>query len=130
MKKHTIDEIASAVVDSAIEVHRNLGPGLLESVYEVCLEQELISAGLKVSRQVPVPIIYKGVKMEKAFYIDLLVEEEIIIELKVVEKVLPVHEAQLISYLKLADKRLGFLMNFNAPLMKNGIKRRINGFLE
>lgn len=130
MKKHTIDEIASAVVDSAIEVHRNLGPGLLESVYEVCLEQELISAGLKVSRQVTVPIIYKGVKMEKAFYIDLLVEEEIIIELKVVEKVLPVHEAQLISYLKLADKRLGFLMNFNAPLMKNGIKRRINGFLE
>lgn len=130
MKKHTIDEIASTVVNCAIEVHRILGPGLLESVYEVCMEHELSTAGLKVSRQVPVPIFYEGVKMEKAFFIDLLVEEEIILELKVVEKVLPVHEAQLISYLKLADKKLGFLMNFNAPLMKNGIKRRINGFLE
>ncbi len=130
MKKHTIDEIASTVVNCAIEVHRILGPGLLESVYEVCMEHELSTAGLKVSRQVPVPIFYEGVKMEKAFLIDLLVEEEIILELKVVEKVLPVHEAQLISYLKLADKKMGFLMNFNAPLMKNGIKRRINGFLE
>ena len=128
MKKSELDRIATEIVNAAFEVHNELGPGLLESVYQICLIKELKNKGLKVDSQVMVPVVYKGEILSKDFYVDILVEDEIVIELKAVEVLLPVHEAQLISYLKLADKRLGFLINFNVDLIKNGIKRRINGY--
>jgi len=122
-----INRLSKIIVDSCYEVHRHLGPGLLESVYENCLEIELKHRGIKTDRQVPVPLKYKNVDLEKEFYIDLLVEDKIVIEIKAVETMIPVFEAQLLSYLKLADKRLGFLVNFNVPLIKYGIRRFVNG---
>lgn len=116
-------------MDSAIEVHRNLGPGLLESVYEVCLEKELVKNELEVKRQVKLPVIYKGEQLDSEFRIDLLVNNIIIVELKTVELLLPVHKAQLLSYLRLADKKLGLLINFNVPRLVDGFKRIINGTL-
>ena len=110
-------------------MHRELGPGLMESVYEVCLLKLLRDAGLKVQRQVSLPVHFKGEELDKQFIIDVLVENEIILELKSVEVLLPVHEAQLVTYLKLADKRLGLLINFNVVLLKEGIRRRINGII-
>lgn len=117
------DEIAKQIVDSTILVHRELGPGLLESVYEACLYKELIDRGYVVSRQVPVPIIFKGQKIEAAFKADLIVENRVILELKTVDALLPVHEAQLLSYMKMMGMRLGFLINFKEALVKHGIKR-------
>lgn len=122
-----INRLSKIIVDSCYEVHRHLGPGLLESVYENCLEIELKHRGIKTDRQVPVPLKYKNLDLEKEFYIDLLVEDKIIIEIKAVETMIPVFEAQLLSYLKLADKRLGFLVNFNVPLIKYGVRRFVNG---
>ena len=113
------------IVDCSIRVHKELGPGLLESVYEICLIKELIAVGLKVERQVYLPVIYRGEELDLDFRIDLLVENEIVIELKAIEGILPVHEAQLLTYLKLSQKKIGLLINFNVPLMKNGIKRMI-----
>jgi GxxExxY protein len=109
-------------------VHRNLGPGLLESVYEVCLCKELKLRDINLQRQVSLPVEYKNEKLDADFRIDVLVENEIIIELKAVEFLLQVHEAQLLTYLKLADKRLGFLINFNVPKLVDGFKRRVNNF--
>jgi GxxExxY protein len=109
-------------------VHRNLGPGLLESVYEVCLCKELNLRDINLQRQISLPVEYKNEKLDVDFRIDVLVENEIIIELKAVEFLLPVHEAQLLTYLKLADKRLGFLINFNVPKLVDGFKRRVNNF--
>ena len=125
MNNQILNEISGKILDAAIEVHRNLGPGLLESVYEVCLEKELIVRDLKVKRQVELPIFYKGDKLDSKFRLDLLIEDEIIIELKTVDKLLPVHKAQILSYLKLSNKRLGLLINFNEALLKNGFKRLI-----
>ena len=105
-----------------------MGPGLLESVYEICLAKELYLRGIKTQRQVFLPLYYRGEVLNKDFRIDLLVEDEIIIEIKASEILLPVHHPQIISYLKLADKRLGFLINFNVPLLKNGFKRFVNNF--
>lgn len=105
-----------------------MGPGLLEAVYQQCLVKELVLRGVKVYTMVPVPLQYKGHLLNKDYVIDILVEDEIILELKAIEAVLPVHEAQIISYLKLANKRLGFLINFNVPLLKNGFKRFVNNF--
>ena len=119
--------ITSKIIKGAIEVHREMGPGLLESVYEYCLEMELRELGLRVERQRKVPICYKGIELQKNFYIDLLVEEEIVVELKCVEILLKVHEVQLMTYLKLANKKLGLLLNFNVPILKEGIRRKING---
>lgn len=110
-----------------MEVHRTMGPGLLESVYERCLLAELESQGIKASSQVYVPLIYKGVDLEASYAIDILVENEIVIELKAVTDLHPVFEAQVISYLKLSQKRLGFLLNFHVPRMKEGIRRFVNG---
>ena len=107
-------------------MHRELGPGLLESVYEICLVKELKQRGLLVRQQVLVPVVYKNEKLDKEFFIDVLVENEIVVELKAVEVLLPVHEVQLVTYLKLADKRLGLLLNFNIPVLKDGIRRRVN----
>ena len=129
MSIEELNKISGIILDSAIEVHKQLGPGLLESVYEPCLFKELRSRNLFVERQVPVPVVYKGENLNADFRIDLLVEHEIIIELKAVEIILPVHEAQLLTYLKLAEKRLGLLINFNVPKLVSGFKRMLNGYL-
>ena len=130
MKKSDYDQLTNEIISAAIEVHRELGPGLLESVYETCLVEELQKKNLLVEQQVKLPIVYKGKELNKEFIIDLLVQDEVIIELKAVEIILPVHEVQLVTYLKLADKRLGFLINFNVPLLKDGIRRRVNKLIE
>ena len=127
--KTKYENIGAKVVDAALQVHRELGPGLLESVYEVCLVEELKEKGLSVERQVRFPVNYKGKELAKEFVIDILVEKMIVIELKAVEQLLPVHEVQLVTYLKLTDMYLGFLINFNVSLIKNGIRRKINGYL-
>ncbi len=119
-----LDLIAKQIVDSAYKVHKNLGPGLLENAYELCLIHELNQRGLKVQRQVAVPLIYEGVEIPVGFRADIIVEGRIILEIKAVENLLPIHEAQIITYLKLAKKRLGFLINFNVLIFKKGIKRK------
>jgi GxxExxY protein len=129
MSEVEYNKLTDKILASAIEVHRILGPGLLESVYEYCLVEELRRNGLNVQRQVKLPIIYKGRNLEKDFLIDLLVEDKVVIELKAVEEVLPVHEVQLLTYLKLSEKKLGLLINFHVPILKQGVKRKINGVL-
>ena len=119
------EEIGRAIVEAAYRVHRALGPGLLESVYEVCFCHELTKLGHQVRRQVLVPVIYDGIVFEETLRLDVLVDELAICELKAVEKMEPIFQAQLLSYLRLAGKRLGFLINFNAPTIKQGIKRMI-----
>jgi len=126
MNRERLEAVGKQIVDAAYQVHKTLGPGLLESTYERCMVVELLERGLKVVRQVKLPIIYKGNKIDEGYRLDLLVENEIIIELKTVESLLPVHEAQLISYLKLSGKRLGYLINFNVDLIGNGIQRKVN----
>ena len=123
-----MNKLSRDILDASVFVHKEVGPGLLESVYEICLEKELKLRGIKAQRQVCLPLHYRGERLAKDFRIDLLVENEIIIEIKAAENILPVHEAQIISYLKLADKKLGFLINFNVPLMKNGLRRFVNNF--
>jgi GxxExxY protein len=118
-----IERIATAIVDAAFKVHSQLGPGLLESVYECCLEYELGKRGLRVERQVAVPIIYDGTTLDAALKLDLLIEEKVVIEIKAVEKHNALFEAQVMTYLKLSGKRLGILINFNVKLIKDGIKR-------
>jgi len=122
----TENEIAKIVVDTAYHIHRRLGPGLLESVYEVILAYALNTRGLKVERQVPVPIVFDGMKFDEGFKADLIVEDKVIVELKSVETIAPVHKKQLLTYLRLADKRLGLLINFGASLIKDGIFRVAN----
>ena len=128
MEKQRYNNLSKEILDASIFVHKEVGPGLLESVYELCLAKELDLRGVKSQRQVYLPLLYRGEELNKDFRIDLLVEEEIIIEIKAVEVLLPVHEAQIISYLKLAKKKLGFLINFNVPLLKNGFRRFVNNF--
>jgi GxxExxY protein len=128
MDKEQYNALSSEILDASIEVHRTMGPGLLESVYEYCLWKELGLRGIIAQRQIAVPLFYKGEEIGKDYRIDILVENQIIIEIKAVDFLLPVHEAKLISYLKLADKRLGFLINFNAPLLKQGFRRFVNNY--
>ena len=113
------------VIGAAIEVHRHLGPGLLESAYEECLAWELSHAGLKVQRQVPLPVVYKEVRLDVGYRLDLVVENQLIVELKTVEKLLPIHQAQILTYLKLSGLRTGLLLNFNSAVLKDGIKRMV-----
>ncbi|NES19120.1 MAG: GxxExxY protein [Symploca sp. SIO3E6] len=120
-----LNEISGKVIGGAIEVHRQLGPGLLESAYESCLRHELHQRGLHVESQVAQPVYYKGLKLECGYRLDLLVENQVIVELKAVEAIQPIHEAQLLTYLKLRNLHLGLLINFNVPILKNGIKRLI-----
>ena len=122
----TENEIAKIIVDAAFQIHKRLGPGLLESVYEVILAHALKSRGLKVDRQVPVAIIFEGIRFDEGFRADIIVEDKVIVELKSVEKVVPVHKKQLLTYLRLADKRLGLLINFGAELIRDGISRVVN----
>jgi GxxExxY protein len=128
MEESRLNRISGIIVDAAIAVHSTLGPGLLESAYEACLEFELKQRGLRVQAQVPLPVVYESVKLEIGYRIDLLVENAIIIELKACEAIAPVHRIQLLSYLKLSGKPLGLLLNFHVALMKNGIVRMKNGF--
>ena len=117
------EDTARQIVDAAYAVHVNLGPGLLESIYEVCLEHELLKRGRTVRRQVVLPVVYDGLTLDAGLRIDLLVDDRVIVELKCVGRLLPVHYAQVLSYLKLTQCRLGFLINFHTDLIKKGIKR-------
>ena len=126
MPNEKIEQIAKIIVNSAFKVHKELGPGLLEKVYEACLVYEITKAGFEVKRQVEVPIMYDGVTLKEYLRLDIIVENSIIIEVKAVDIVNPVWNAQIISHLKLTNNELGFLINFNVPLIKNGIKRFIN----
>ena len=121
-----LNEITEKVIGCAIKVHRALGPGLLESTYEVCLAHELVKEGLKVKTQVALPVVYDGLRLDAGYRIDMLVEDAVIVELKSIESLHPIHEAQVISYLKLRGKNIGLLINFNVKLLKGGIKRLIN----
>lgn len=120
------EEIAKIIVHSAFKVHKELGPGLLEKVYEICLAHEIAKSGLDVKRQIDIPIVYDNIVFSEGLRLDLLVEDCIIVEVKAVEQVNAVWNAQIISHLKLTNKDLGFLINFNVPLIKSGIKRFIN----
>jgi GxxExxY protein len=126
----TENEIGKLVVDSAIAVHRELGPGLLETAYEVILAHELRQRGLRVERQVPISIEHRGIKFDEAFRADIVVEGKIVVELKSIEQVTRAHKKQLQTYLRLAGHKLGFLLNFGEALMKNGITRAVNGLEE
>lgn len=122
-----LNKLTNEVIGAAIEVHKFLGPGLLESVYEACLVEELLQNGHKTASQVELPICYKDKLLSKNYRVDVLVDDSLIIELKSVEKLLPIHEAQLLSYLKMSGMKIGLLINFNVPVLKDGVKRRING---
>lgn len=123
----TENEISHEIIGAALDLHGHLGPGLLESAYECALMFELIQRGLDVRCQVPMPLMYKSVKLDQGYRLDLLVEDKVIVELKSVEFLAPVHYAQLLTYLRLSDKRLGLLINFNSKLLKHGIHRVANG---
>lgn len=118
-----LDRTARAIVDAGLKVHRALGPGLLESAYEHCLAYELLSRGLGVRRQVALPIVYEAVELDAGYRLDLLVNEQVIIEIKSVDALTSLHEAQMLTYLKLSKLRLGLLINFNVPLFKQGVRR-------
>jgi len=122
----TENEISSNIIGAAIDVHKHLGPGLLESSYEICLAYELKHRGLEVRTQVALPVIYKEVNLEAGYRIDLLVENKVIIEIKVVEEFSDIHLAQILTYLKLSDLKLGLLLNFNVSKMVDGLKRVVN----
>lgn len=129
MKNLSMDElnkITEGIIGAAIEVHRTLGPGLLESAYVACLVYELMQRGFKVLQQVPLPLVYKDVRLDCGYRLDLLVNDAVIIEVESVESLEPIHEAQLLSYLRLADCKVGLLINFNVKLLKHGIKRFVN----
>jgi GxxExxY protein len=123
----TENEIAKIIVDAAFQIHKRLGPGLLETVYEVVLAHALKRRGLMVERQVPVAIVFDGIRFDEGFRADLIVEDKVIVELKSVENIVPVHKKQLLTYLRLADKRLGLLINFGSELIRDGISRVVNG---
>ena len=128
MENYQLNQLSRQILDASVSVHKIMGPGLLESVYEMCLIKELQIRRIKSRQQVLLPLFYKGEQLKKDFRIDILVENEIIIEIKAVDYLLPVHEAQIISYLKLAEKKLGFLINFNVSLLKEGFRRFVNNF--
>jgi GxxExxY protein len=124
------NELTQAIIGAAIEVHRETGPGLLESTYEMCLCRELSLRDIEFRRELELPVHYKGVAIDCGYRVDVVVEEQVMLELKAVAKLLPIHEAQLHTYMKLGGWKLGLLMNFNVPLMKDGIRRRVLDFEE
>jgi GxxExxY protein len=126
--KHKLDQITQRIIGAAIEVHKTLGPGLLESAYQACLAFELREGGLKVEEQLPLPVVYKNVRLDCGYRIDLLIESEIVIEIKAIEALVPIHEAQLLSYLRLSGKRVELLINFHVRMLKDGLKRIVNEF--
>ena len=124
------NEIGKIAVDSAVQIHRELGPGLLETVYEIVLAKELERRGLKIKRQVSVPIVYRDIRFDEGFRADIIVEDKVILELKSLYQIAKVHSKQVLTYLRLTGLRLGFLLNFGSPLMKDGISRVVNGLPE
>lgn len=120
------EHVTDAIIGGAIAVHRALGPGLLESAYEACLVFELMDRGLEVWRQLPLPVVYRGVEIDCGYRVDLLVEGSVVVELKAVERLLPLHEAQLLTYLRLSGHHVGLLLNFNVPVMTQGIRRLVH----
>jgi len=128
VKKVFMDQLSENIIGAAIRVHRELGPGLLESAYEVCLAHELRESGLKVETQKPLPVEYRGINLDCGYRLDIVVEDKIIVELKAVEKLQPIHDAQLLSYLRLSGMPLGLLINFHSRLLKDGIKRLVYHF--
>ena len=127
-EKERLNQLTETIIGAAIEVHRALGPGLLESAYEACLAFELTQRGLKVEQQKPLPIIYREVNLDCGYRPDLLVEDAVIVEIKAVARLAPIHQAQLLSYLKLSGCKVGLLLNFNVEIMKSGIRRVVNNF--
>lgn len=123
-----MEDIARKIVDASFHVHKELGPGLLESAYQFCLVEELYSRDLQIKKEVPLPLVYKGKKLDCGYRIDILVENKILIELKSVEQLMNIHLAQTITYLRLSGLQLGFLINFNVPLIKDGIRRVVNNY--
>mgnify|MGYP003701067131 CR=1 FL=1 len=121
-----INQVSGAIVDAAMKVHSALGPGLLESAYEACLIYELRKRSLTVASQVSLPVVYDGVKIDAGYRIDLLVENAVVVELKTVERILPVHQSQLLSYLRLSNKQLGLIINFHVLHLRDGVKRIVN----
>jgi GxxExxY protein len=124
------NELTEAIIGAAMEVHRALGPGLLESTYEMCLCRELSIRGILFERQVPIPVEYKGVKLDCGYRADIVVDGTIPLEIKAIDSLLPIHDAQLLSYLKLGAWKIGLLINFNVELLKNGLRRRVFGLAE
>jgi GxxExxY protein len=129
-EKEGLDKISEAIIGAAIDVHKALGPGLLESAYETCIAYELAERGWPVESQLTLPLIYKGLTLDSGYRLDLLVAKRVIVEVKSVEHLLPIHQAQLLSYLKLSGCKLGLLINFNVTLLKHGIVRIVNGLEE
>lgn len=119
------ESLSKDVLGAAIEVHKHLGPGLLESAYEECFSYELVQRGYRIERQKPIPVVYKEIKLDCGYRIDILVEDKIVLELKSVDCFNPVHEAQILTYMKFAQKKIGLLINFNVTMLKNGIKRYV-----
>ncbi|MEX0938944.1 MAG: GxxExxY protein [Pirellulales bacterium] len=122
------DALTGEIIGAAIDVHREIGPGMLESAYEQCLCHELTLRTLRFQRQVPLPVVYKGVRLECGYRMDIVVESTVLVELKTVEKLQPIHEAQLLTYLKISGLKLGLLINFNVPVLKQGIKRIVHNY--
>jgi len=120
-----INQLTRLIIGAAIEVHKQLGPGLLESAYEECLAYELIKSGLPIERQKPIPVVYKEIKLDYGYRVDILVNEIVVLELKSVDALAPVHEAQILTYMKFAQKNIGLLVNFNVTVLKNGLRRYV-----
>jgi GxxExxY protein len=129
-EREELNRITEAIIGSAIRVHKALGPGLLESAYEACTAYELMDKGLRIEQQKPLPLVYKQVRLDCSYRLDLFVEEKVVVEIKAVDQLLPIHKAQLLSYLKLSGCKMGLLINFNVKLLTDGIVRVINGKLD
>jgi GxxExxY protein len=127
---HTINDLSSSIIGAAIEVHRALGPGLLESAYEQCLARELALRDIPFEQQKPLPVYYKGTELDSGYRLDFLVARSVVVEVKAIEALLPIHQAQVLSYLKLGGWKLGLLINFHVPLLREGIKRVVCGLVE
>jgi GxxExxY protein len=127
---NNLNELTDAIIGAAMEVHRTLGPGLLESTDEMCLCRELAIRGIRFERQVPIPVEYKGVKLDCGYRADIVIDGTILVEIKAIDSLLPIHDAQLLSYLKLGGWKIGLLINFNVELLKNGLRRRVLGLVE
>ena len=127
---NNLNELTDPIIGAAVEVHRTLGPGLLESTYEMCLFRELAIRGIPFERQLPIPVEYKGVKLDCGYRADIVVRETILLEIKAIDSLLPLHEAQLLTYIRLGGWKIGLLINFNVELLKHGLRRRVLGLAE
>lgn len=127
-EKDRLDSITRRIIGAAIEVHRRLGPGLLESAYEACMAHELRQIGFKVEQQKPLPVTYKDVKLDCGYRLDLVVEDPVIVDIKALERLAPIHDAQSLSYLRISNKRVGLIINFHVRLLKSGLKRIVNEY--